>query len=72
MEWTSVKDELPKEYKDMLVCGDIHKNPENGKWQRVLAYHPEAKHWCTNGEEIIKWEGYPVTHWMPLPEPPKV
>lgn len=62
-EWISVNDRLPDKYVNVLVyteCKDI-----------FTAAAVET------GAESIKWEddyGYlddDVTHWMPLPEPPK-
>lgn len=66
MEWISVKDRLPEEhphrFEYVLVCKD------NGV---VL----EAK-FNTKISKFMKRESYVslnhvVTHWMPLPEPPK-
>jgi hypothetical protein len=58
-EWISVKDRLPE------------------KWQNVLAVRSDGKMrfdficstgcWC----EDVNYVGYSVTHWMPLPQPPK-
>ena len=58
-EWISVKDRLPE------------------KWQNVLAVRSDGKIrfdficstgcWC----EDVNYVGYSVTHWMPLPQPPK-
>lgn len=59
-EWISVKDRLPEDNKEVLIyCGSYH---ELG-W-----YESNNKSWrsdflgcCTDD----------VTHWIPLPEPPK-
>lgn len=60
--WLSVKDELPKIGKDVLVLR------EDGEMQVAHQYN----------EEIARWwsvDGFPlrnnITHWMPLPAPPK-
>ena len=60
--WISVEDELPKIGKDVLVLR------EDGEMQVAHQYN----------EEIARWwsvDGFPlknsVTHWMPLPQPPK-
>ena len=65
MEWTHTETATPKENQDVLVfCEAYHpeafiaKYNNNGEW-----IDPEIIH-----EPII---GKPVTHWMPLPEPPK-
>lgn len=67
--WISVKDRLPEMYKAVLGYAPYHNNiwavtiHENGEcylwsWLRqIKRYDPD-------------WEG-PITHWMPLPEPPK-
>ena len=58
-DWISVKDELPIETDDYLVClpnGHIH-----------IGYWMSGEFWST-GYYTSSWE---VTHWMPLPAPPK-
>lgn len=61
MEWIKCSDRLPKAYEVVLV---LTKNNR----------HYEAHH---HGEKISEWEDTEcrpllnVTHWMPLPEPPK-
>lgn len=54
-EWISVDDTLPDEYGDYLVSRTCRPNGY------VVTYAPVG--WlCT--------DFFPVTHWMPLPEPP--
>ena len=60
--WISVEDELPKIGKDVLVLR------EDGEMLVAHQYN----------EEIARWwsvDGFPlknnITHWMPLPAPPK-
>ena len=73
MEWISVKDELPKDNGEHLVCiyGDV----------TVLEFNPWTSGNDENSFEWFKWENIPgygsqkgqilgVTHWMPLPQPP--
>lgn len=61
MEWISIEDRLPKAYEVVLVLTTYNR-------------HHEAHH---HGEEVPRWEDClcqplsGVTHWMPLPEPPK-
>jgi len=75
MEWISVKDRLP-----------THKIDRYGDEvsQEVLVYHRDRKffvaryfhhhadlespYWIDSLDTVV---AYPVTHWMPLPEPPK-
>ncbi len=60
-EWISVKDRLPDEKADVVV---VIQNGY-GYWFRV-AYR-EQSWWVSSGRRIYD----SVTHWMPLPEPPK-
>ncbi len=59
-EWISVKDKLPEPYVDVLVRRSIGMSVEyigsGGVWRDGHVYHDK----------------HPVTHWMPLPEPPEV
>lgn len=64
-KWISVKDRLPEDMGDVLVCAFWHE-----RWQTMIA-------WCRKADE--QWFAYTshgermlghVTHWMPLPEPP--
>ncbi len=66
-EWISVKDRLPENRDDVLVCRtwwNETRNPHIG-W-----YNDVAQEW-----QILDSDGYypcgKVTYWMPLPEPPK-
>ncbi len=66
-EWISVKDRLPENRDDVLVCRtwwNETRNPQFG-W-----YNDVAQEW-----QILESDGYypctKVTHWMPLPQPPK-
>lgn len=60
-KWISIKDRLPERYKRVLVLTKFN-------------MHFEAHH---HGEEIPEWEDNncvpldDITHWMPLPNPPK-
>ena len=60
-EWISVKDEMPEPFLNVLVW------IENGKAAN-MGYVTQAGHWF-----VHFWYTAPVkvTHWMPLPEPPK-
>lgn len=60
MEWISVEDRLPDMYKSVIVC-TARGTVEQG-WLTVYG------NWeCAVGVYSIQ-----VTHWMPLPEPPKI
>ena len=63
MKWISVKDKLPKVSKRVLVC-------DNYGWIFTASYNwydPDYKWEHSDGEE----PGCQITHWMPLPKPPK-
>lgn len=77
-EWISVKDRLPNSYEKVFVRLD--------HWSGVdtyLAFYDPERGWCdyggyfedgtNNDGEPLTYEtaGANVTHWMPLPKPPK-
>ena len=58
LEWISVKDRLPVEGSYILAYS------EHGSGYSIcVKYYRHKRFWNSKGEE--------VTHWMPLPEPPK-
>lgn len=66
MEWISVKDRLPEMNKTVLIVrsGSVEIGFYNAKDKRFYVPNESA------------FDGWPipvdgVTHWMPLPEPPK-
>lgn len=63
-EWISVKDRLPDTNTDVLVtvfwCG---------RWQVKIGWRLKSGEW--NVKAGFADSVLPVTHWMPLPEPPK-
>lgn len=75
-EWISVEDELPNRYQKVFVA-DIY----NGEiYYFAAARHLENNCFCaeTDGLEASNYDGgasirldMKVTHWMPLPAPPK-
>ena len=70
MEWISVKDKMPSEgqtvlcYRKIIVTGWYCEN--------YCPYEKKRKGWhCDwSGIERHTFKTYPITHWMPLPEPP--
>lgn len=64
MEWISVSDRLPSESGEYIV----HVKNLTG---RIKYFNPVfvASFYC--GWNFQAWEDNVVTHWMPLPEPPK-
>ena len=59
--WISVKDRLPKIGKDYLVT--------DGHARMVSAFRVEKQAW--DFWSLKFWSSDHVTHWMPLPNPPK-
>jgi hypothetical protein len=63
-KWISVNDRLPQDCGDVLVYINRYKQGAireyyycgHGEWE-------DETGWCTT-------EGFGITHWMPLPEPP--
>lgn len=68
-EWISVKDRLPEDERDVLAYYGFDKG--NGvlgmRFIGVLSYFA----YDTNPHWQHEHTGLRVTHWMPLPEPPK-
>lgn len=68
--WISVKDRLPPIYHTVLITG---KNSVGGSFGVIKGVHDrDMGQWYRNdiGKDVDSL-GYTVTHWMPLPEPPK-
>ena len=70
-EWISVKDGLPEDDVRVLVCGN------GGDESHVIAItqYTHRKYGYNIEGWIEPWQyffyNYEITHWMPLPEPPK-
>lgn len=66
-KWISVEDGLPEELTPVLIFTSITEQGvcmafvENGKW--IDGY---------SGRGIVLMQQELITHWMPLPEPPKM
>lgn len=78
MEWISVKDRLPEEGQEVLVISRGWGEPlvYVGQYKRVesetswlTGITSKASNWLLWGWSYIKEPQ--VTHWMPLPKPPK-
>ena len=63
MEWISVKDRLPEEKVNCIVHYQHSYCDNDGYWAIGFC--------CYDGEKFQFDPAYKVTHWMPLPEPPK-
>jgi len=67
MEWISVKDRLPEsEYVSVLVYAP-QSFPKNSPCV-VAEYYDDVKGFYSEASEYFMPD---VSHWMPLPEPPK-
>ena len=62
MDWISVKDKFPEERRDVLC---IFQDKERHRRRIEISWVDSAR--CFLFEDIYGQ----VTHWMPLPEPPK-
>lgn len=63
-EWISVEDALPGTERVLVTNGEFVKE----------GYRRPDGVWKYGKEEHMRWERlscHPVTHWMPLPEPPE-
>ena len=73
-EWSRIEDGLPKEWDRVLIC-DVNDDIDEYKTGVTEAtFAPCGKGCCeprfeSKGLEYIYHTN--VTHWMPLPEPPK-
>lgn len=62
-EWIPVTERLPENYKAVLTC-------DERKIIHIMAHHRDFK--APFGIVKGNFMGYaPITHWMPLPQPPK-
>ncbi len=66
-EWISVDERLPEESGYFLVY--ISRESEGF---RVNAYYYCEDEMWENGDTMASSEYFGITHWMPLPEPPKM
>lgn len=69
-EWISVKDRLPEGYDTYLVL--VHGKPN--KHITLFEAYELAEYLPSDGwyiETYPDWDEPIITHWMPLPEPPK-
>lgn len=62
-EWISVKDRLPEEKVNCIVHYKHAYCDNDGYWAIGICFY--------DGEKFQLNSAYKVTHWMPIPEPPK-
>lgn len=70
-QWISVKDRLPEEDVAVLIYGQILNDPPDilGVRRRYNGDQVWKHTWESENDFIYQEDD--VTHWMPLPEPPK-
>ena len=66
-EWISVEDRLPDENNDEFICYVSNKNDKSVDFVSAFVYENGEFGDTKYGNNFNKW----LTHWMPLPEPPK-
>ena len=62
-EWISIDDRLPEEKVDCIVHYKHAYCDNDGYWAIGFCYY--------DGEKFKLDPAYKVTHWMPMPQPPK-
>lgn len=62
IEWISVKDRLPESCETVLIYS------ANERFVSTGYYWSAEKRWNQIGNRFLL---FTITHWMPLPEPPK-
>lgn len=75
--WFSIKDRLPEPYMNVLCC--VRKGWKwmlrvcwlNGNTWEIFDGYPGDSRWVDCDDERIRNDGWSVTHWKMLPEPPK-
>lgn len=72
MEWISVKERLPTAWDDVLCwCVNEHgETYQKGEWYAAIDRFCIWSDWHSPSFRTDRFFGK-VTHWMPLPEPPK-
>lgn len=67
--WIPVEERLPEERVAVLTCGD----DEVEGWFTLIGLREPASKFGPAHWHLPCFSGFgPVTHWMPLPEPPEV
>lgn len=70
--WISVKDRLPDTYKAVITYDKNGGVKENWLLKASPYVRGVKENWVLRASPCISWsQGYHVTHWMPMPEPPK-
>ena len=67
--WIPVTDRLP-DFEVMCLCMRKSYTNEKIRHQEIMYFDFDEQAFCSNVDGIFVADGN-VTHWMPLPEPPK-
>ena len=78
-QWISVKDRLPEPGMSVIIYGTPNEDPEHTDGKIAITHMSEWNYLNsqikTEPYWIMPWQyfsfDYTITHWMPLPEPPK-
>ena len=73
MKWISVNDRLPEAGQFVLIWKPGYIQPQRAKFQEGKETYPEdgGFRWFGDNGHVFLGPYENVTHWMPLPEPPK-
>lgn len=72
-EWISVKDKLPSHEYDWVLVSFVDWINENLRFVPHVAERRKGK-WASQEDDngdLEEWFHVKVTHWMPLPDPPR-
>ena len=67
--WIPVAERLP-DFEGMCLCMRKSYSKANFRHQEIMYFDYDEQAFCSNVDGIFVADGN-VTHWMPLPEPPK-
>lgn len=72
-EWISVKDQLPEQLGEEVICS-YHRKGEEKAYVSTMAYgsafDSRVDYWHEVDDPSRPYKHLAVTHWMPLPAPP--
>ena len=68
MEWISVKERMPDRAYNVIVC--IQDNSSGNRHVGEGYYSHTSREWVL-GDIVVSFYYQTLTHWMPLPKPPK-
>lgn len=72
-EWISVKDRLPSDEYDWMLISPVAQESPKLRLIPMVAERRKGR-WASQEDDsgdIEKWLHIIVTHWMPLPDPPR-